>query len=161
MLPPGPTAIVLPNLLGVDSRSELARPSPPPTQRANWTTPRSLARAQQMSGPREVLRKLEYNPKSNYAHRDLRFAALPRRTPISTWADCGSNFRTPLLQLPFEPPFQRFCSSKNFLVSKAPAGVAIPTRIDRAIIANTVVFMALSPPMKKVRGKITLLWCFV
>src|SRR5215471_21325028 len=49
-------------------------------------------------------------------------------------------------QRPVEPPPKRSLCSKNDFALKgsAPAGVATPVRTDRAIMANTVVFMASS-----------------
>ena len=114
-------------------------------------------RAQDISGPREVERSTNTTPKRTIPSAILASRPFRDGRPSVPWADQGSIFRRLLLQLPLEPPFQRFWSSKNCLVSNAPAGVAIPRRIVRAIIANTVVFMALSPRMKKVRGRITLL----
>jgi hypothetical protein len=138
-------------------------PASAPTRQQR--TPRSLARAHDMSGPRESSSTTP-NPAmpaaicASRSFRDGRPSQYYRHRTMGTglWADRGSTFYTS--HRPFEPPFQRFCSSKNCLVSKAPAGVAIPTRIDRASIANTVVFIALSPSMKRVRGKMTLLWSF-
>jgi hypothetical protein len=57
-------------------------PASAPTRQQR--TPRSLARAHDMSGPRESSR---YDPKSSYARSKLRFAVLPRWTPITIlWA---------------------------------------------------------------------------
>ena len=158
------SAIVLHTLRVVDSQGELACL----VTGANPRTRRRLARAQDMpktcrrhaediSGPREVERSTNTTPKRTIPSAILASRPFRDGRPSVPWADQGSIFRRLLLQLPLEPPFQRFWSSKNCLVSNAPAGVAIPRRIVRAIIANTVVFMALSPRMKKVRGRITLL----
>src|SRR5215467_1486005 len=50
------------------------------------------------------------------------------------------------VQRPVEPPPKSsLCSKRAFaLKGSAPAGVATPVRTDRAIMANTVVFMASS-----------------
>ena len=50
------------------------------------------------------------------------------------------------VQRPVEPPPKRSLCSKNAFALKGspPAGVATPVRTDRAIMANTVVFMASS-----------------
>ena len=162
------SAIVLHTLRVVDSQGELACL----VTGANPRTRRRLARAQDM--PKTCRRHAADMPKTYRVRarsREVRIqpqselypARFWLRGPFATGAHQyhgqirGLIFRRLLLQLPLEPPFQRFWSSKNCLVSNAPAGVAIPRRIVRAIIANTVVFMALSPRMKKVRGRITLL----
>jgi hypothetical protein len=57
--------------------------------------------------------------------------------------------RAPAFGLQFEPPDSRSNCWKRLLASKALAGAAMPARTDKAMRADTIIFMAVSPSNKR------------